>query len=77
MQITQAALAIPALLGFAARFPGAQSQLALLGLAFYAVGAVFFLYDNRLRYGHFVWHLFVLTGSACHFVAVLQHAPVS
>jgi hemolysin III len=51
--------------------------LLLAGGVAYTVGAVFFLYDNRLRYGHFVWHLFVLTGSTCHFVAVLQHAPVS
>jgi len=29
---------------------------------------------NSLRYGHFVWHLFVLAGTACHFVAVLLQA---
>lgn len=28
----------------------------------------------RLSYGHFVWHLFVIAGSACHFVAVLGYA---
>lgn len=43
------------------------------GLA-YTVGAVFFLLDSKLRYGHFVWHLFVLGGSACHFLAALWHA---
>lgn len=42
------------------------------GLA-YTVGTVFFLLDARLRYGHLVWHLFVLVGSACHFVAVLRY----
>ena len=25
---------------------------------------------RRMRYGHFVWHLFVLAGTACHVVAV-------
>jgi hemolysin III len=27
--------------------------------------------DERLRYGHFVWHLFVLAGTSCHFLALL------
>ena len=36
------------------------------GIAFYAA--------ERLRYGHFVWHLFVLLGTACHFFAVLWYA---
>jgi hemolysin III len=49
--------------------------LLLAGGAAYTVGVVFFLLDNRVRYSHFVWHLFVLVGSACHFTAVLQHAP--
>ena len=30
--------------------------------------------DERVRYAHFVWRLLVLTGSACHFVAVLRYA---
>jgi hemolysin III len=28
----------------------------------------------RLRYSHFVWHLFVLAGTACHFIAVLHYS---
>ena len=43
------------------------------GLA-YTAGAVVFLFDSKLRFAHFVWHLFVLAGSACHFFAVLWHA---
>lgn len=42
------------------------------GLA-YTAGAVFFLAE-RVRYFHFVWHLFVVLGTACHFVAVLWYA---
>jgi hemolysin III len=34
----------------------------------------FYARDNRMRYAHFVWHLFVGAGSACHFVAVLRYA---
>jgi hemolysin III len=40
----------------------------------YTVGAVVFLFDSKLRYAHFVWHLFVLGGSTCHFFAALWHS---
>lgn len=40
------------------------------GLA-YTVGVPFYAWKNR-RYAHAVWHLFVLAGVACHFVAVLS-----
>jgi hemolysin III len=40
----------------------------------YTTGALVFLFDSKLRYAHFVWHLFVLGGSACHFFAALWHA---
>jgi len=43
------------------------------GLA-YTFGVPFFATDQHLRYGHFVWHLFVIAGTACHFVAVLLYA---
>jgi hemolysin III len=42
------------------------------GLA-YTAGVAFYAAD-RVRYGHFVWHLFVLLGTACHFFAVLWYA---
>ena len=43
--------------------------LAAGGIA-YTVGVLFYVHE-RLRYGHFVWHLFVLTGTSCHFLALL------
>lgn len=49
------------------------SWLVAGGLA-YTLGAVVFHFDAKLRYGHFVWHLFVLAGSVCHFVAALLQA---
>ena len=42
------------------------------GLA-YTLGVPFFALDARLRYSHFIWHLFVLTGSGCHVAAVLGY----
>ena len=40
------------------------------GGVFYTVGIVFFAYDTRFRHWHGIWHLFVITGSSLHFVAV-------
>ena len=36
----------------------------------YTTGVLFFV-NNRLRYAHSVWHLFVLAGTSCHFLALL------
>jgi hemolysin III len=54
---------------------GREGLLWLLagGIA-YTAGVLFFVLDQRLRFGHLVWHMLVLVGSACHFVAVLKHA---
>ena len=45
----------------------------LAGGIAYTAGVAFFA-PKRLRYSHFVWHLFVVAGTACHFVAVLRYA---
>ncbi len=47
--------------------------LAAGGIA-YMAGVAFFATDSRVRYGHFIWHLFVLTGTGCHFFAVLGYS---
>ena len=39
----------------------------------YTAGIVFYVTDEKWRYGHGVWHLFVLGGSTCHYVAVLRY----
>ena len=54
------------------RLPGFLWLLA--GGIAYTTGVTFFA-TRRLRYGHLVWHLFVLTGTACHFAAVLWYVP--
>jgi hemolysin III len=40
------------------------------GAICYTFGVVFFATDGRLRYGHFIWHLFVLCGTVSHYLAV-------
>jgi len=42
------------------------------GLAY--TGGLGFFSARRLRYSHFIWHLFVIAGTACHFFAVLWYA---
>lgn len=37
--------------------------LLLAGGFFYTVGVAFFVTDSRLKYGHLVWHLFVMAGT--------------
>jgi len=46
----------------------------LAGGIFYTFGVVFYVIDGKVRYAHFIWHLFVIAGTACHFFAVLWHA---
>jgi hemolysin III len=53
------------------RLPGAGLAWLVAGGLSYTLGAVVFMLDHRVRYAHFVWHLFVMGGSACHVVAVL------
>lgn len=52
--------------------PAGLAWLLAGGLAY--TGGVFFYLRKDLRYGHLVWHLFVVTGTACHFVAVWKYA---
>ncbi len=56
------------------RMSGAGIAWLVAGGVAYTLGAVVFMFDSRLRYGHFIWHLFVLAGSTCHFFAALWYA---
>ncbi len=47
--------------------------LMLAGGAIYTIGVVFYLFDKRFRHFHGIWHLFVLAGSAAHYVAILLY----
>jgi len=51
--------------------PGGIAWLVAGGLA-YTSGVVFYAWE-RLRYSHAVWHVFVLAGSVCHFIAVARY----
>ncbi|MCF6359696.1 MAG: hemolysin III family protein [Cyclobacteriaceae bacterium] len=50
----------------------ALTLLALSGLA-YTVGIIFYSLDSKLKYGHFIWHLFVMAGSAFHYYMLVTY----
>ncbi len=56
----------------AALTPTGFAWLAAGGL-FYTVGIVFYALDEKLRHGHGIWHLFVVAGSASHYLAILLY----
>ncbi|KPJ91807.1 MAG: hemolysin III [Gammaproteobacteria bacterium SG8_15] len=39
----------------------------------YTGGMVFYALDEKLNHAHGIWHLFVLGGSICHFLAILLY----
>lgn len=43
------------------------------GGLFYTIGIIFYALDARLKHAHGVWHLFVIAGSATHYVAILKY----
>jgi hemolysin III len=57
----------------AAMSPAGLIFLLAGGLA-YSFGIIFYLWKN-LKYGHAVWHLFVLAGSVCHFFTMVSLLP--
>jgi hemolysin III len=49
------------------------STLVLVGIGglSYTFGAIFFIWES-LPFNHAIWHLFVLSGSGCHYCAMLS-----
>jgi hemolysin III len=66
-------LALIAIRPITQHLPAAGLAWILAGGALYTAGIPFFA-ATRVRYAHFVWHLFVLAGTTCHYVAVLRYA---
>lgn len=62
-------LVIVALSEMLAKVPSGAMWLLLAGGLVYTLGAVFYKWE-RLPFNHAIWHVFVLGGSTCHFLAV-------
>lgn len=52
---------------------GAGFALLAGGGVAYTLGIIFFVYDDRFRHWHGIWHLFVLAGSTLHYFAILLY----
>ena len=50
--------------------PASSITFLFIGAGLYSVGVIFYAWRN-LKYGHGIWHLFVLGGSIMHFFSVL------
>lgn len=57
-----------------ARVPTPGLLWLLAGGFSYTVGVAFYATDSRLKFGHLIWHFFVMAGTACHYFAVLWYA---
>ena len=57
----------------AAAVPVSTIVWLCIGGLIYTAGIIFFVREH-VRYNHFVWHLFVLGGTLCHYAAVLTYA---
>lgn len=62
-------IVVIALKPLSAALPAGGLVLLFAGGVAYTTGVIFYLWD-RLPYNHAIWHLFVLTGSVCHFCAI-------
>jgi hemolysin III len=63
-------LAVIAIVPMVQRLPAVTLAWMVAGGVTYTLGTIFY-HSRRIRYAHAIWHLFVIGGSACHFVAVL------
>jgi len=61
-------VSVPTLLRTA---PAGAFAAIIAGGVCYTVGTLFLIYDERVRHFHAAWHLWVIAGSACHFMGLL------
>ena len=56
-----------------AALPEPAFWLLVTGGLAYTVGIVFYIIDTRMKYSHFIWHLFVMAGSILHFMMMAMY----
>lgn len=52
--------------------PAGFAWLAAGGVV-YTVGVIFYVFDEKFAHWHGIWHLFVIGGSALHYLAILLY----
>jgi hemolysin III len=66
-------LCVPAIKPLLAVLPGAAFAWLLAGGLFYTAGIVFYGLGKKFFLFHALWHLLVLAGSLCHYLAILLY----
>ena len=56
--------------------PSSALTLLLAGGISYTVGIVFYLIGTRVKFSHFMWHLFVMAGSLFHYIMIVKYVIV-
>ena len=51
-------------------------NLLLYGGIIYTVGIMFYLLDSKIKYFHFIWHLFVIMGSTMHYIMIFKYVII-
>jgi hemolysin III len=66
-------IVVAAIRPFARALPVPGLAWLVAGGLSYTFGVVFYALDKRIPYGHGIFHLFVLAGSVCHYLAILLY----
>ena len=53
--------------------PSPAFWLLFSGGISYTAGIIFYVLDNKFRFAHFIWHLFVIAGSLLHYLLMVLY----
>lgn len=53
--------------------PSGAFWLLVAGGLSYTIGIIFYIIDTRMKFSHFIWHLFVMAGSLLHFLMIVLY----
>lgn len=56
-----------------ASIPDSAFWLLVSGGLAYTAGTIFYMLDSRVKYAHFIWHLFVMAGSILHYMMIVMY----
>jgi hemolysin III len=56
-----------------ALLPDTAFWLLISGGLSYTIGILFYIIDGRMKYAHFIWHLFVMAGSILHYLMMVMY----
>jgi len=56
-----------------AALPDPAYKLVIAGGISYTFGIIFYALDTRMKYSHFIWHLFVMARSILHYIMMVNY----